>query len=101
MLICFDLAFVQKRRRPTLGVQLDDKRKEMLKRHPLSVMLDLKCKGRASLVLGDPVVSKSLARCGCPRSSKPKSCLTEKIVVSYFSVFPRCLAWSSFDFFSP
>lgn len=35
----------QKRRRPTLGVQLDDKRKEMLKRHPLSVTLDLKCKG--------------------------------------------------------
>uniref|UniRef100_A0A8D2MS63 THO complex subunit 5 n=1 Tax=Zonotrichia albicollis TaxID=44394 RepID=A0A8D2MS63_ZONAL len=34
-----------KRRRPTLGVQLDDKRKEMLKRHPLSVTLDLKCKG--------------------------------------------------------
>ncbi|XP_049553739.1 THO complex subunit 5 homolog isoform X2 [Orcinus orca] len=33
-----------KRRRPTLGVQLDDKRKEMLKRHPLSVMLDLRCK---------------------------------------------------------
>lgn len=36
---------LQKRRRPTLGVQLDDKRKEMLKRHPLSVTLDLKCKG--------------------------------------------------------
>ncbi|XP_009328133.1 PREDICTED: THO complex subunit 5 homolog [Pygoscelis adeliae] len=34
----------QKRRRPTLGVQLDDKRKEMLKRHPLSVTVDLKCK---------------------------------------------------------
>ncbi|NXD73971.1 THOC5 protein, partial [Eolophus roseicapillus] len=33
-----------KRRRPTLGVQLDDKRKEMLKRHPLSVTVDLKCK---------------------------------------------------------
>ncbi|OXB65902.1 hypothetical protein ASZ78_008596 [Callipepla squamata] len=33
-----------KRRRPTLGVQLDDKRKEMLKRHPLSVTIDLKCK---------------------------------------------------------
>uniref|UniRef100_A0A8B9EJC8 THO complex 5 n=1 Tax=Anser cygnoides TaxID=8845 RepID=A0A8B9EJC8_ANSCY len=32
------------RRRPTLGVQLDDKRKEMLKRHPLSVTVDLKCK---------------------------------------------------------
>ncbi|XP_077016743.1 THO complex subunit 5 isoform X2 [Tamandua tetradactyla] len=37
-----------KRRRPTLGVQLDDKRKEMLKRHPLSVMLSLKCKGLAA-----------------------------------------------------
>lgn len=36
----------QKRRRPTLGVQLDDKRKEMLKRHPLSVTVDLKCKGK-------------------------------------------------------
>ncbi|NXX86550.1 THOC5 protein, partial [Urocolius indicus] len=33
-----------KRRRPTPGVQLDDKRKEMLKRHPLSVTIDLKCK---------------------------------------------------------
>lgn len=41
--------FVQKRRRPTLGVQLDDKRKEMLKRHPLSVMVDLKCKGLVAL----------------------------------------------------
>uniref|UniRef100_A0A8C9QZG6 THO complex 5 n=1 Tax=Scleropages formosus TaxID=113540 RepID=A0A8C9QZG6_SCLFO len=35
----------QKRRRPTLGVQLDDKRREMLKRHPLSLCVDLKCKG--------------------------------------------------------
>lgn len=57
MLICFDLSFIQKRRRPTLGVQLDDKRKEMLKRHPLSVMLDLKCKGLASLVLGSPMAA--------------------------------------------
>lgn len=40
----------QKRRRPTLGVQLDDKRKEMLKRHPLSVTVDLKCKGERGLV---------------------------------------------------
>uniref|UniRef100_A0A452RF53 THO complex subunit 5 n=1 Tax=Ursus americanus TaxID=9643 RepID=A0A452RF53_URSAM len=40
-----------KRRRPTLGVQLDDKRKEMLKRHPLSVMLDLKCKDDSVLHL--------------------------------------------------
>ncbi|XP_038619582.1 THO complex subunit 5 homolog isoform X2 [Tachyglossus aculeatus] len=40
-----------KRRRPTLGVQLDDKRKEMLKRHPLSVMLDLKCKDASILHL--------------------------------------------------
>uniref|UniRef100_A0A8B9GC74 THO complex 5 n=1 Tax=Amazona collaria TaxID=241587 RepID=A0A8B9GC74_9PSIT len=39
----------QKRRRPTLGVQLDDKRKEMLKRHPLSVTVDLKCKGNNDL----------------------------------------------------
>lgn len=37
--------FVQKRRRGTVGVQLDDKRKEMLKRHPLSLCIDLKCKG--------------------------------------------------------
>lgn len=57
MLICFALSFIQKRRRPTLGVQLDDKRKEMLKRHPLSVMLDLKCKGLASLVLGNPIAA--------------------------------------------
>ena len=35
----------QKRRRPTTGCQLDDKRREMLKRHPLSLCLDLKCKG--------------------------------------------------------
>uniref|UniRef100_A0A4W6G9E1 THO complex 5 n=1 Tax=Lates calcarifer TaxID=8187 RepID=A0A4W6G9E1_LATCA len=34
-----------KRRRPTTGGQLDDKRREMLKRHPLSLCLDLKCKG--------------------------------------------------------
>ncbi|XP_062038608.1 THO complex subunit 5 homolog isoform X3 [Lepus europaeus] len=40
-----------KRRRPTLGVQLDDKRKEMLKRHPLSVMLDVKCKDDSVLHL--------------------------------------------------
>uniref|UniRef100_A0A8B9JDU3 THO complex 5 n=1 Tax=Astyanax mexicanus TaxID=7994 RepID=A0A8B9JDU3_ASTMX len=33
-----------KRRRATVGVQLDDKRKEMLKRHPLSLCIDLKCK---------------------------------------------------------
>ncbi|KAM6965734.1 THO complex subunit 5 homolog [Aplochiton taeniatus] len=33
-----------KRRRPTVGGQLDDKRREMLKRHPLSLCLDLKCK---------------------------------------------------------
>lgn len=78
VLICFDLSFVQKRRRPTLGVQLDDKRKEMLKRHPLSVMLDLKCKGLVFLVLGDPIASKSLASCRCTKSSKPKSSLTKK-----------------------
>uniref|UniRef100_A0A8C3SPK7 THO complex 5 n=2 Tax=Chelydra serpentina TaxID=8475 RepID=A0A8C3SPK7_CHESE len=40
-----------KRRRPTLGVQLDDKRKEMLKRHPLSVTIDLKCKDDSVLHL--------------------------------------------------
>lgn len=37
---------LQKRRRPTTGGQLDDKRREMLKRHPLSLCLDLKCKGK-------------------------------------------------------
>ncbi|KFO19728.1 THO complex subunit 5 like protein [Fukomys damarensis] len=31
-------------RRPTPGVQLDDKHREILRRHPLSVMVDLKCK---------------------------------------------------------
>uniref|UniRef100_A0A8C2YVF4 THO complex 5 n=1 Tax=Cyclopterus lumpus TaxID=8103 RepID=A0A8C2YVF4_CYCLU len=36
-----------KRRRPTTGGQLDDKRREMLKRHPLSLCLDLKCKGNS------------------------------------------------------
>ncbi|MGH0147618.1 UNVERIFIED_CONTAM: hypothetical protein FKN15_013647 [Acipenser sinensis] len=40
-----------KRRRPTLGVQLDDKRKEMLKRHPLSVSVDLQCKDGSVLHL--------------------------------------------------
>ncbi|XP_006640358.1 THO complex subunit 5 homolog [Lepisosteus oculatus] len=40
-----------KRRRPTLGVQLDDKRREMLKRHPLSVCVDLKCKDGSVLHL--------------------------------------------------
>uniref|UniRef100_A0A3Q3SA22 THO complex 5 n=1 Tax=Mastacembelus armatus TaxID=205130 RepID=A0A3Q3SA22_9TELE len=34
------------RRRATTGGQLDDKRREMLKRHPLSLCLDLKCKGK-------------------------------------------------------
>ncbi|XP_073527851.1 THO complex subunit 5 isoform X2 [Phyllobates terribilis] len=40
-----------KRRRPTLGVQLDDKRKEMLKRHPLCVSIIVKCKDNSSLNL--------------------------------------------------
>ncbi|KAJ7309531.1 hypothetical protein JRQ81_007578 [Phrynocephalus forsythii] len=40
-----------KRRRSTLGVQLDDKRKEMLRRHPLSVAVDLKCKDGSMLLL--------------------------------------------------
>ncbi|KAM8960199.1 THO complex subunit 5 isoform 2-T2 [Pelodytes ibericus] len=40
-----------KRRRPTLGFQLDDKRKEMLKRHPLFVCLTIKCKDGSSLNL--------------------------------------------------
>ncbi|XP_073797895.1 THO complex subunit 5 homolog isoform X2 [Danio rerio] len=40
-----------KRRRPTVGVQLDDKRKEMLRRHPLSLGIDLKCKDGSVLHL--------------------------------------------------
>lgn len=40
-----------KRRRPTTGGQLDEKRREMLKRHPLSVCLDLKCKDGSVLHL--------------------------------------------------
>ncbi|MCI4381933.1 hypothetical protein PGIGA_G00257640 [Pangasianodon gigas] len=40
-----------KRRRGTVGVQLDDKRKEMLKRHPLSLCIDLKCKDGSVLHL--------------------------------------------------
>ncbi|XP_062371809.1 THO complex subunit 5 homolog [Sardina pilchardus] len=40
-----------KRRRPTVGGQLDDKRKEMLKRHPLSLCIDLKCKDGSVLHL--------------------------------------------------
>lgn len=43
--------FLQKRRRPTLGVQLDDQRKEMLKKHPLSVHLVVKCKGKELFAL--------------------------------------------------
>uniref|UniRef100_A0A671W2Y5 THO complex 5 n=1 Tax=Sparus aurata TaxID=8175 RepID=A0A671W2Y5_SPAAU len=39
-----------KRRRPTTGGQLDEKRKEMLKRHPLSLCLDLKCKGNSFIL---------------------------------------------------
>lgn len=40
-----------KRRRPTTGCQLEDKRREMLKRHPLSLCLDLKCKDESVLHL--------------------------------------------------
>ncbi|KAM9394109.1 THO complex subunit 5 homolog [Pholidichthys leucotaenia] len=40
-----------KRRRPTAGGQLDEKRREMLKRHPLSLCLDLKCKDDSMLHL--------------------------------------------------
>uniref|UniRef100_A0A669F872 THO complex 5 n=1 Tax=Oreochromis niloticus TaxID=8128 RepID=A0A669F872_ORENI len=40
-----------KRRRPTAGGQLDDKRREMLKRHPLSLGIDLKCKDGSVLHL--------------------------------------------------
>uniref|UniRef100_A0A8C8JR87 THO complex 5 n=1 Tax=Oncorhynchus tshawytscha TaxID=74940 RepID=A0A8C8JR87_ONCTS len=47
------------RRRPTTGGQLDDKRREMLKRHPLSLCLDLRCKGTHTHThtLSIPVVS--------------------------------------------
>ncbi|XP_061674429.1 THO complex subunit 5 homolog [Syngnathoides biaculeatus] len=40
-----------KRRRPTAGGQLDDKRREMLKRHPLSLSFDLACKDGSVLNL--------------------------------------------------
>ncbi|XP_043924401.1 THO complex subunit 5 homolog isoform X1 [Protopterus annectens] len=40
-----------KRRRPTVGLQLDDKRKEMLKNHPLSVCMELRCKDGSILHL--------------------------------------------------
>lgn len=40
-----------KRRRATTGGQLDDKRREMLKRHPLSLCLELKCKDASVLQL--------------------------------------------------
>lgn len=40
-----------KRRRPTTGGQLDDKRREMLKKHPLSLAIDLKCKDDSVLHL--------------------------------------------------
>ncbi|XP_057687945.1 THO complex subunit 5 homolog [Corythoichthys intestinalis] len=40
-----------KRRRPTAGGQLDDKRREMLKKHPLSLSFDLTCKDGSVLNL--------------------------------------------------
>ncbi|XP_020776591.1 THO complex subunit 5 homolog isoform X1 [Boleophthalmus pectinirostris] len=40
-----------KRRRATTGGQLEEKRREMLKRHPLSVCIDLKCKDGSVLHL--------------------------------------------------
>uniref|UniRef100_A0A9J8D3X9 THO complex 5 n=1 Tax=Cyprinus carpio carpio TaxID=630221 RepID=A0A9J8D3X9_CYPCA len=40
-----------KRRRATVGVQLEDKRKAMLRRHPLSLCVDLKCKDGSVLHL--------------------------------------------------
>nr|XP_057926881.1 THO complex subunit 5 homolog [Doryrhamphus excisus] len=40
-----------KRRRPTAGGQLDDKRREMLKWHPLSLSFDLMCKDGSVLHL--------------------------------------------------
>uniref|UniRef100_A0A3Q3E2P6 THO complex 5 n=1 Tax=Hippocampus comes TaxID=109280 RepID=A0A3Q3E2P6_HIPCM len=40
-----------KRRRSTAGGQLDDKRREMLKRHPLSLSFDLTCKDGSVLSL--------------------------------------------------
>uniref|UniRef100_A0A3Q2PBW8 THO complex 5 n=1 Tax=Fundulus heteroclitus TaxID=8078 RepID=A0A3Q2PBW8_FUNHE len=39
------------KRRPTTGGQLDDKRREMLKRHPLSLSLELQCKDGSTLHL--------------------------------------------------
>lgn len=68
---CSTPSFVQKRRRPTLGVQLDDKRKEMLKRHPLSVLLDLKCKGLSLHGLGHLLTPRSAASCSHAGSGKP------------------------------
>lgn len=59
----------QKRRRPTLGVQLDDKRKEMLKRHPLSVTIDLKCKGKLVLVTLGTEGCESRSRSNLPQLS--------------------------------
>lgn len=49
--VFFSFTFCQKRRRATTGGQLDDKRREMLKRHPLSLWIELKCKGRSSTLL--------------------------------------------------
>nr|XP_032823887.1 THO complex subunit 5 homolog isoform X4 [Petromyzon marinus] len=37
-----------KRRRATLGVKLEDKRKQLLRRHPLCVALDISCKANKS-----------------------------------------------------
>lgn len=50
-LVSIAFFYWQKRRRPTTGGQLDDKRREMLKRHPLSLCLDLKCKGNSVYIL--------------------------------------------------
>ena len=77
---------------------MDDKRKEMLKRHPLSLMLDLKCKGLALLFLGIPEHLRVQPAVGAqgPASQRP---LPKTRFWFCVSVYPHCFAWCLF--FSP
>ena len=93
-LTCSTPSFVKKRRRPTLGVQLDDKRKEMLKRHPLSVLLDLKCKGLVPLSLGHLLTPRSAASCSHVGVWQADAPLPTKIFWFHISVFLYCYSWS-------
>lgn len=78
----------QKRRRPTTCGQLDDKRREMLKRHPLSLCLDLKCKGNTFYKLDVfciPVQNKSAFYAG----TNTPPIFTRLVDAKMFTFHPR------------